>query len=455
MCSFHTDDLSTLYRVALSSRLFSTVALPMLYSSLTKFPSDDDEDRLAQDANRLSKWSSLWKSLAVSAQSPKSTTINYASCLRVLNLRDLFSLMEELRTPRAQSVRAKFFAGGLEECNKVRSHSGGPAAIFDFNSATDALTDIIVPGTRNVTHLIRQPADTPKGERRLHRWLMNMPALKYLQLFSGDAFGDERVHDAIRLCPNLKSIEIFMWRETNADAMFAQLLSAISGSALERFVIQHGYECFGQLSLSALSHYHGSTLTEFEVLDISGACMDSFNLATDIINLRSCTLNQSHPGELIGTTDRLDAISQFIARNKHLERLDVSLFGLEYILPSAIPSLRLKYLSIAEVLERQDPTTFWTALATQSQTLETLMLKSQNRYTDLMLSSGDMIAAIRQMYRLKCLTINTFGLVDSDVKQLVSGCQDLEDLSLTSSALTNKSLESLSTLPKLVSFTSG
>src|SRR5579871_2029049 len=128
ICSFLSEDLETLYYLALTCRLYSTVALPALYSSLDRFPSEyDDEDRLAEDSQsytaRLTAWSSLWRSLAMSAKDPLSTTINYAAFLRVLNLTDLLSLMEEFRHQRGQQVRNCFFAGGLEEYNKLRNMS--------------------------------------------------------------------------------------------------------------------------------------------------------------------------------------------------------------------------------------------------------------------------------------------------------------------------------------------
>ena len=111
LCTSLADDSGTLYCLSLGNRFYSTVALTALYASLAKFPSDyDDElDRVAEDATsftrRISKWSSLWKSLAMSALDSQSTIINYAGALRILNLRDLFSLMEDFRTARVQGVR--------------------------------------------------------------------------------------------------------------------------------------------------------------------------------------------------------------------------------------------------------------------------------------------------------------------------------------------------------------
>ena len=433
---------------------------------LVKFPSDDDEDRLAEDAtaytNRLTKWSSLWKSLALSALNPTSTTINYAACLRVLNLRDLLSLMEEFRYHRAQRVRAEFFAEeGLQNCNKTYTFMEGQVR-YDANASTYSLADIVASGTRNVTTLIRQTSErsSPNEASHLSRWLTCMPALESLQLLSAEVFEDKRARDAVTNCPNLKSLEIYLWTLNNAlssttdpDASMSKLLSTITGHGLERLIIKHGLLSLRHLALSALSHYHGKSLNELEILDISDACLASFGIAQNITNLRSCIL--SYEGSVIPSTT-CDAISQFLARNKSLERLDLRLVGLQDILPTSLPSLRLKRLCLYDFTDTVLPDPFWNAISTQSDSLETLILQADSEPPELLRATDAMLNAIQLLYKLKVLTITGFAVVitDGDINDIVSSCQNLEEITLASPALSNESLKYLSTLPCLTTFLS-
>jgi hypothetical protein len=463
LCTALSNDLGTLYNLALSSRLYSSVALPTLYLKLVKFPSDDDEDRLEEDAtsyaNRLTKWSSLWKSLALSALDPTSTMTNYAAYLRVLNLRDLLSFMEEFRSPRAQRIRAEFFAEkGLQNCNKTYKSFGGQIR-YDVNESADSLTDIITSGTRNVTTLIRQTSEQPFPDKALHfcRWLTFMPALESLQLFLAEVFEDERARHAVVNCPNLKSLEIYLWTlnlplpPTDPDTSLAQLLSTIAGRGLEILIIKHGSTSFGHLSLSALSRYHGKSLKELEILDISDGCLASFGMA-QITNLRSCIL--SYSGLVIPSTT-CNAISQFLARNTSLERLELRLAGLQDIFPTAIPSLRLKYLCLYPLFNDVLLDPLWNAISTQSDSLETLILRGVSQDPDSPCNIDTMLNAIRQLHKLKVLTITTSGVVvtDGDINQIVSNCRNLEEITLPG-RLSDESLRSLSTLPRLTTFIS-
>ena len=438
----------------------------MLYSTLVKFPSDDDEDRLAEDATayttRLTKWSSLWKSLALSALNPTSTMIDYAACLRVLNLRDLVSLMEEFRFPRAHRVRAEFFAEeGLKDCNKTYKFMEGQIK-YDVNASTYSLTDIIASGTRNVTTLIRQTSERPFPYEVSHlsRWLTFMPALESLQLFSAEVFEDERARDAVTNCPHLKSLEIYLWAPSNAissttdpDTSMSKLLSTITGHGLERLVIKHGFSSFRHLALSALSHYHGKSLNELEILDISDVCLASLGMAQNITNLRSCIL--SYDGLVIPSTT-CDAISQFLVRNESLERLDLRLVALQDILPSALPSLRLKRLCINDFTDTVLPDPFWNAISTQSESLETLILQADSETPELLRMSNAMLISIRLLYRLKVLTITAFAVVvtDGNINEIASSCRNLEEITFASPVLSNESLKYLSTLPRLTTFLS-
>lgn len=452
------DDLQTLYFLALSCRLFSTVALPALYSHLEKFPSDyDDEDRLAEDmqsyTTRLIKWSSLWKSLAKSAQNPHSTTMNYVSALRVLNLRDLLSLMDEFRLARGQRVRNAFFANGLEAYNKVRNFSYGKSnqTMFDVNLAADCLTDLIAPRTTAVTTLIRQTT-LPD---HLHLWVENMTSLKRLQVFSGEVLGDERVCVAVQACPNLKSLEIYHWPTTtqNPDEQLARLFASTAGK-LERLVIKNSNSCFRELALSALSHHHGASLKTLEVLTFSPEVLGSLGLATKITNLNSCTIQLSDslwpaPSEV------LDAFMNFISQNTKLEFIDVGLFPVGRILPSAIRELHLKHLSLTILSVDTLLNPFWGGIAAQGRSLESLTLQCED-WIDIFYDQEQLFNAIRQLYKLKSLTLTgPFSVMrDENIEEIVNGCPELEELSCTSGGLTDRSLVSLSKLPKFTTLIS-
>lgn len=460
ICSQLAEDLRSIYSLALSSHLYSSVALPALYSHLSKFPADyDDEDRLAEDptayTTRLTKWSSLWKTLAHSAITPRKTTINYAAALRVLNLRDLCSLMEEFGKYVGQTARTKFFEDGLEEYNKTRLLSVGKRnnSIFDWQNATDCLTDLIVKETKNVTILIRQTT-LPD---HLHLWLQNTPSLEALQLFSGSTLGDERVVEALTGCPNLRSLELYYWQPSGSsedlDALFARFLrSMVVG--LRRLVIKNCRPCFGELALSALAHYHGNTLTELEANDLQSDCFYSLSLASNITNLRSCVLYVDEMVRFAEPEDKFAVVSEFFARNTSLETLSVGIVATSRILGTALPNLHLKHLTITDTVDEVIPDTFWPAISSQANSLETLILDSKDHFLEMKLVPEEMLKAICLLHKLKVLAISAFFplIRDEEVGRITDNCPDIEEFLVASPALSDFTLQHLSKLKRLRTF---
>jgi len=478
ICSFLHNDLGTLYSLSLACRLYSTIALPALYTSLTTFPSNDDEDRLQpeslQTSARLRKWSSLWRSLALSALDPQRTFLPYARHLRVLDLRDLLSLMDELRPSRMAPWRKAFFADGLEECEKVRVFASG--TYFDFNLSTDFLADIITKGTRNAVALIRETPERPtaeeQGEGHLARWLLNLPHLEFLQVFSAEVFEDERVRDALTQCPKLRSLTIYLWSQAAAlgeataeDSALSQLLSSAGqGVGLERFVMEHGTRTFGQLSISALSHFHGRTLVELEILDISTSALTQLSLASNVTQLRICTLSyDSHiTPEIDNIENYIKTLSSFLSSNASLQILDIRVPNMEAVLKSSLQNLHLHTLRLTELIKPRVESLFgpdfWKAISTQSSSLQELYLPpplvSENSLVEFSDLPGDMMTAVCSLPKLRTLEARGFTryITDEDVYNVVINCRELRQLMLTSPLLTDAALMSLSGLPELREF---
>jgi hypothetical protein len=463
-----SDDRGSLYSVASSSRTCAKIALPILYANLVKFPSDiDDEDRLAEDPDsltqRLIKWSSLWKSLALSSKNPTSTIIHYAAVIKVLDLHDLFTLMEEFRAPRGQIARTQFFAGGLEEYNKVRAISIGKTQLkrLDVDLSMDSLTDLIALTARKVTKLIGY---TPSPEY-LHRWLVNMPALKALKMFSAAALSDEQVRDSLANCSNLKSLEIYHWPDwtsapSDMDAQLASVLAAVSGAGLQRFVMSRGSGRFLELSAAALNHRHGQTLTELELLALDWDSFCSLTVVQNLSNLRSCTLDISHDsanfpflGDILDD-ETASSLSQFFVQSTCLETLHLHIPYPEKILRPAIPQLHLKSLFIEYHQESPLRKSFWPVISSQSDTLERLTLNCQDR-TDPDRLPSELLTTICTLHKLKYLGIEAIDiclLTNSEVGEIVANCPHLEEVIFASTALGNEALEHLAMLENLTMF---
>jgi hypothetical protein len=360
--------------------------------------------------------------------------------------------MEEYRTPRAQTVRTKFFTGELKEYNKSRSNAVSGKS-FDYHLAADCLTDLIAPAARNVTTLIRQT--TLSGH--FHLWLPGLPALESLQIFSGETLADQDVRDALVHCPNLKSLEIYHWLGTNPDEALAAFLRSIAGNGLERLIIKGGFVCFRELSVSALGHCHGNTLTELEGIDISASSLEAFSLASSITNLRSCILHTS-PGLAEYVTDTIfETMSNFLAQNTHLENLDLNIGHIDKILVSVLPALKLKHLSFSEGrIADTLPSTFWSALTSQADSLQSLRFDAPDQLTLSQMLPSDVRDSISSLHQLRHLTID--GLIrlltDMDVGTVVKGCPLLEELCLASLALTDETFIQLSSLRHLTTFRS-
>jgi len=256
-------------------------------------------------------------------------------------------------------------------------------------------------------------------------------------------------------CPNLKSLQIYHWPAVfNSDKALSQFVSTISGKGLERLVVTHGHRCVRGLALSALSTYHGSTLTELEILDISDSCLSALAMATNITKLRSCTFSLGSMNYNFNNEESCNIVSQFFAQNSALESLDIGLHGVDKILTPVLPSLKLTHLSITDVLETILPDSFWTAMNSQISTLESLTLRTLNRYPELVRPSTKMINAIRLLYKLKSLTLTAFSVAlnDYEVEDIVYSCPLLEDVYLASPSFTNRSLTALATLQNLTNF---
>ena len=460
ICAQLADDLRSIYSLALCSRLYSSVALPALYSHLNKFPADyDDEDRLAEDptayTQRLTRWSSLWKTLAHSSMTPRTTTINYAAALRVLNLRDLSSLMEEFGKHFGQTARAEFFNAGLEEYNKTRVMSVGKknGQIFDWQVSADYLTDLIVRETRNVTMLIRQTT-LPD---HLHLWLENTPSLEALQMFSGAPLGDERAVKALRGCPNFQSLELYYWPPQmivgamgDPDGLLARVLGSMTGG-LKRLVIKNGGVCFSELTLSALATYHGKSLLELEVVDLLPDCFYALGLAPEITNLRTCSLQVDGLYQAFASDEHFTAVSEFFARNTSLETLNLGIPVVAKVLGTSLKSLHLNHLSITDISDDIIPDSFWPSISSQASSLETLILDSKYRYFDLNLVPEEMLQAICLLHKLKTLIVSGFYplVTDEDVGKIVDNCPDIEELSLASPTLSDHTLHHLCKLQRL------
>ena len=396
----------------------------------------------------------------MSALDKESTTINYAHSLRTLNLRDLHLLMDEFCKSRSQTVRQSFFEGGLEECHKTKRDvfSGIPQPSLDSHGTTNALADIIMRETRVITRLIWENTDGTSMDQpiHLHQWLKNLPKLEVFELFSGAVLNDERVRREVLNCQSLKSLEIFYWPwGVDTDEALSRFLSKISGNGLEKLVIKGAHTCVRDLTLSTLSSCHGSTLTEFEVEQVSEACLSSLAIATNITNLRSCRLDLKwamyEPSDESFITV---PVSEFLGRNQSLERLDIALFGVEKILPPILPSLKLKHLSITDVLDIFLPDSFWEAMHSQSSSIESLILDTPNWYPEFNRVSRTMRNSIRLMHKLKVLAITAFavGVTDRDVQGITESCPLLEVLELASLSLTDESLDFLGTLRHLRTF---
>jgi len=359
----------------------------------------------------------------------------------------------------------------LEECEKIRVFASG--TFFDHNLSTDFLADIITKGTCNAGTLIRETPERPtQGEGHLARWLLNLPHLEFLQVFSAEVFEDERVRDALTRCPKLRSLSMYLWSQTAAlgeataeDSALSQLLSSVGkGVGLERFVMKNGARTFGQLSISALSHFHGRTLVELEILDISTSALTQLSLASNITQLRSCTLSyDSHiTPEIDNIEDYIKTLSSFLSSNAGLQILDIRLPNMEAILKSSLQNLHLHSLCLTELVNPRVESLFgpdfWKAISTQSSGLQELHLPppliSENSLVEFSDLPGDMIAAICSLPKLRTLEASGFTryITDEDVNNIVIHCRELRQLMLTSPLLTDAALMSLSGLPELREF---
>ena len=396
----------------------------------------------------------------------------YARYLRVLHLGDLLSLMDELRPPRLAPQRKAFFTDGLEECEKIRVFASG--SFFDYNLSADFLADIITRGTTNAVALIRQTSESPvaEGEGDLARWLSNLPHLEFLQVFSAEAFEDERARDALTQCPKLRSLTIYLWSQAPAmgeataeDSALSQVLSSAGqGVGLERFVMKHGARTFGRLSISALSRFHGKTLVELEILDISTSALTQLSLASNITQLRSCMLSYDSnvTPEIDNIEEYIKTLSSFLSSNPDLQILDIRVPNMEAILKSSLQNLHLHTLRLTELVKPRVESLFgpdfWKAISTQSSSLRELYLPpplvSENSLVEFSDLPGDMIAAICSLPKLRLLEASGFTryITDEDVYDIVVNCPELRQLMLTSPLLTDAALMSLSGLPELREF---
>jgi hypothetical protein len=390
-------DRSTLYHLALSHRLFCKMALSHLYASLNTYPEPlDPSNPLLAPPWQMRAWTSLWKSIALSAINPNATIINYAVRLRVLDLHNLACLLRRFniinsyadrwnKEKEKENIEKRLFSDGLETYCKISSSSyDGGFRQIDVKWIVDSLADVITEKATKVTKFVYgeaygSPHSSPEHWRR---WLSNFTALGSLEIIGTTALAYTGVEAALRSCKNLKSLSINApcksFQADEVDGCLRDILSAISGEGLETFVLK-GCQLYSK-TFAALNTFHANSLRKLELLATTSFYLQPL-LQSSITNLQAFTLflpNLSWYDEPL-EDDKLKDIANFLRQNKALEVLDVKAGNVDLLIPLFLDDLRLKSLTVTERYSYMilTSTPFWQAISSQADSLRSLTIANE------------------------------------------------------------------------------
>jgi len=256
------NDFSSLYNCAVASKhLAGSGALANLYRASHEAPvkSGGNEALPFQEQEQaVQRWSILWRTVLLSCT--EETLFPYCHYLRVLDLRDLWDLLDDDKF--RGKIQQNFFSGSLARFN-FTSQTRGKAQAFRSKNMRDtvaAIGDAIVEAAPMLEEIAEPILDEHNIlSNALPRWAPNLSRLRSLRLWDGKTLGDETIQQLLyKHCPHLSRINIYQWIADDSDTRLARFLEGMPKNTLQYF--ENLGECGIGVETCQALNTHGESL---------------------------------------------------------------------------------------------------------------------------------------------------------------------------------------------------
>lgn len=211
----------------------------------------------------MAKWSVLWSSIIRSAMG--KTFSPYCRHLRVLDLKDLFLLLETLDEPKFRNkIGKQFFAGDFAKFHhtfdkSVKWRSGR----LKVQQSLVSIADEVI-GSAPLLSSLTEPNAEAIFLDALPRWIPKLGHLRELTLWDGKALGDESLQKLLHVyAPGLSRLSIYTSTDTQSDHRLAAFISGMRENTLVTFETISDVT-IGRETCLALNH-HGKSLTTLKL----------------------------------------------------------------------------------------------------------------------------------------------------------------------------------------------
>ena len=214
------------------------------------------------------KWAILWRSLILSTLG--DTMYPYGRHLRMLDLRDLSNLLDELEESKRGKVVKYFFAGKMTQFHFLLPTTTKKGVTrLDRNKIVMAVGDEVTKMAPLLEGL-SEPSTLDTLSAGLPDWAPRLSHLHELELWDGKALGNETVRNLLRAhCPQLSQIRMHHCSNNDADNQLAALINGLPSDTLTHFenLSSSGIGAETCLALSG----HGKSLVQLKLaLDHDG-----------------------------------------------------------------------------------------------------------------------------------------------------------------------------------------
>ncbi|MCJ1477005.1 hypothetical protein MMC13_005676 [Lambiella insularis] len=349
----------------------------------------------------------------------------YCQYIRVLDLRDLKELLEDLKFQT--DFIDHFFAG---ELSRFRHETETPMETRSQSKRSRRLNTIatleaIGEAITQQTPLLEE-LDGEVGCAALQRWIPRLPNLQQMTLWNGAALAGagNLIHTH---CPNFKSLRFYLWSDADADSLFAAFLLGLRPQSLKTLEIV-SFSTIGAETFLALNS-QGRSLRELKINNIKTEAMPFLSTLKGCTALRSLFLTEATPSTDLERTQN-DVFLEVISWLQECRDLQVIIFEKFLSAPAILTPLLLESSIHLEKLEVSNYVAsgakdFHQALAHQ-QSLRSILLKGDGEDCDV----DALVSALSKLVHLVELELTNVSdyFRDEHICMLARSLPELESL---------------------------
>lgn len=288
----------------------------------------------------------------------------------------------------------------------------------------------------------------------LLRWVPRLARLRSLQLWDGEALGDERLPNLITIhCPKFSDLSIFLWAGSDTDHKLSLFFSGLPANRLAGFETISGTG-IGAESFLSLNN-HGQSLRKL-ILSLSQEAVPHLGLLKGCTALETLDITDGSGTTNLESTQN-DVFLEMIVwlRDCHnLKQLSFNNFRSAASLLAQVLSdtnISLEQLQLDSYLVREQ-TAFHVALTNQT-SLTSLHLSgnSEGIFADDRATFINALCQLKQLRDLKLVfrSEDVDLLTDPEISKLAENLTDLEELYSSGYGVTDAVLPKISKLKNL------